>query len=509
MKLNHFQIFLFLCFFMMTALTAGAQNNPVMQSKASAFVDGMKSAMQADLAGTQPTLAVLAVVERQSRLRTRLSVELEDSLLNALVLDRDLKVVPLAHLEEIKAQWNNQQDSYSSQATLEAAQQTGADWWIEGYYQVGQDQYVTITLSVTEVQTRQPLYLSRIQLDAGQVSQEQLAPLGAAPLMVAPATSPAVPVVNQHPVASAIPQPEVQEISLVLDHTDNIKYTLSLNEDRLDMKNAEEIGLVLIANKQKLVLNQFLQPGRNVITYQFAHDQYTGKNNPNCAFLLEMHVDNLRWFWEEQGAFSNCKLEGQGKIEFFQQLPDMALIEETADTGLKPFLIDYLETPVQAFRQYLVATKQTRKQPGDNKLPQTSLTWDQANAYCQWRNKRLPSAAEWRFAAMAGAETRWPWGDDEVDGGWFHDARANLAEISDGNEDLATVEAYHKTEHPFGLKNVVGNAAEWTSNRNNGQALVLGGSFQDSEKVDFLKGQWVDANEKSKTIGIRCAANFP
>ena len=199
---------------------------------------------------------------------------------------------------------------------------------------------------------------------------------------------------------------------------------------------------------------------------------------------------------------------------------------------LSAFYLDETEVSNEEFKEFVAKTNSpspynTRAKynlwNGDQvpedilRQPVINVSWEMAFKYCEFRGKRLPSEAEWEFAARGSYGRLYPWGSDEptpvlaqYDGMW------------NGAKTLYEARFFAPGKTPEGVFNLLGGVKEWTSDwyakdyyksspskdpqgpDSGTKKVVRGGSWEEIPEMSAYRDA-LDPQSRLEGVGFRCA----
>lgn len=130
---------------------------------------------------------------------------------------------------------------------------------------------------------------------------------------------------------------------------------------------------------------------------------------------------------------------------------------------LNAFYIDKFEVTNKRYKKFVEAVKRTPPAHWVNgeipaaraEHPVVFVSWYDANDFCRWEGKRLPTEPEWEKAARGTDKRTFPWGDK------FEAKRGNMPQL--GKNDTMPVGSFENGKSPYEAYDMAGNIWEWTS----------------------------------------------
>lgn len=197
---------------------------------------------------------------------------------------------------------------------------------------------------------------------------------------------------------------------------------------------------------------------------------------------------------------------------------------------LPAYRIDKYEVTNLQYKQFIDATGRRSPShfrnrtfpPGKADHPVTFVSWNDADAYCRWAGKRLPTDAEWEKAARGTDKRTFAWGNE------FDINHANTPvrwERLKLDGDTTPVGAFESGISPYGVYDMSGNVWEWTASwylpypgntrptENYGEKYktLKGGSWWDCSfyqcgiSAPVFNRSFFNPNVKNSSFGFRCA----
>lgn len=296
--------------------------------------------------------------------------------------------------------------------------------------------------------------------------------------------------------------------------------------------------VVAITLLGSLAVHAQVAPGSTAKPEQNAATIPAQKPDPKPSEVLQNLKDGLKYVWIPSGTFTMGCSPGDNECYAPEKPPHQVTLS-------KGFWIGQTEVTVGAYQRFTAATgRQIPPAPEFNadwanqNMSIVNVTWDESLAYCQWSGGRLPTEAEWEYAARAGnAESRYAPLDEIA---WYADnsgrQRLDSDKIATGDSPNyfkrisengnGTHEVGQKQANGLGLHDTLGNAFEWVSDwfdqnyyqsspssdpagPGSGKARVLrGGSWR--YMPGFVRVSYrskIVPNTRRSDLGLRCVAD--
>ena len=209
-------------------------------------------------------------------------------------------------------------------------------------------------------------------------------------------------------------------------------------------------------------------------------------------------------------------------VEIFHSDRHMLGPEDPAhEVILDAFYIDVYEVTNEEYGKYIEATGAAKPSFWENadfnhpKQPVVGVTWKGAQKYCQWKNMRLPTEAEWEKAARGKRPVKFPWGDEPP-----NETRLNYDNLMNKTTEVGS---YPSGKSDYGVHDMSGNVSEWVQDwhdpeyylfspkenppgpKKGSYKIIRGGNWRsNADDVSLTYRNATVPKIKNTTVGFRC-----
>jgi formylglycine-generating enzyme required for sulfatase activity len=195
------------------------------------------------------------------------------------------------------------------------------------------------------------------------------------------------------------------------------------------------------------------------------------------------------------------------------------------------FYMDKYEITVSRYAKFLQATGNVRRpEEWDSadlqngaELAVVGVDWHDADSYCRWAGKRLPTESEWEKAARGSDERKYPWGNDVPTPEHARFGKPSQNPVY--KDGVAAVGTHSKGISPFGIHDLSGNVSEWVADwyaegfsgadvrnpkgpeKGTVKAIRGGAWYDPPERLIIAKRWYANPDQRLDELGFRCASD--
>jgi len=216
------------------------------------------------------------------------------------------------------------------------------------------------------------------------------------------------------------------------------EFTMGSNKETNEAMWREANALNPYGFKEKLYADE--HPAHKVNLPAYFIDKYEVTNEQYRDFGIATD-HSVPYAWQMNGYGLSNELLASLPLEHLRQI---------ATDKLR------LDVDVSNMSQQELLAEIDKIQLARNTLPVTTVTWPDADAYCHWAGKRLPSEAEWEKAARGPQGYEYPWGNS-----WDPKMINTMSENPD--EPYSAVGSYLGDKSGYGVYDMASNVTEWVA----------------------------------------------